>query len=126
MPRRETVTPRTTLTAKNLEALGAERLAEFLIEMTTGNPAAKRRLRLELASARSPSEVAKEVSNRIAAVARSRAFADWRGIRALADDLDTQRRAIVETVVKADPADALNLLWRFTGLALSVFERVRR
>jgi hypothetical protein len=50
------------------------------------------------------------VSKRIAAIARSRAFADWRGIRALADDLDIQRRAIVETVAKADPTGALDLL----------------
>ena len=45
------------------------------------------------------------------------------GYRALADDLDIQRRAIVETVAKADPTGALDLLWRFMGLALSVFER---
>jgi Family of unknown function (DUF6880) len=40
MPRRETVTPRTTLNARNLEVLGAARLAELLIEMSTGNAAA--------------------------------------------------------------------------------------
>ena len=38
-----------TLNAKNLEALGARRLAELLIEISTGNTLAKRRLRLELA-----------------------------------------------------------------------------
>ena len=37
--------------AKNLEALGAARLAELLLEISTGNAAAKRRLRLELAGA---------------------------------------------------------------------------
>jgi len=35
-----------TLNAKNLEALGAERLAELLIEISAGSAAAKRRLRL--------------------------------------------------------------------------------
>jgi hypothetical protein len=40
-----------TLNAKNLEALGAERLAELLIEISSGSAAAKRRLRLELAGA---------------------------------------------------------------------------
>ncbi|WP_176559504.1 DUF6880 family protein, partial [Rubellimicrobium roseum] len=40
---------KTTLNAKNLEALGAPRLAELLIELSTGDAAAKRRLRLELA-----------------------------------------------------------------------------
>ena len=40
-----------TLNAKNLEMLGAERLAALLIEVSTGNSVAKRRLRLELAGA---------------------------------------------------------------------------
>jgi len=44
-------------------------------------------------------------------------------VRALADDLDIQRRAIVETVTGADPTEALDLLWRFMALAPSVFER---
>ena len=37
-----------TLNAKNLAALGAERLAELLLELATGDAVAKRRLRLEL------------------------------------------------------------------------------
>jgi hypothetical protein len=43
-----------TLNIKNLEALGAERLAELLIEVSSGNASVKRRIRLELASAQSP------------------------------------------------------------------------
>jgi hypothetical protein len=39
---------KTTLNAKNLEALGVERLAELLIEISTGNANHKRRLRMEL------------------------------------------------------------------------------
>lgn len=114
---------KTALNAKNLEALGPERLAELLIEISTGNAAAKRRLRLELAGAQSPGELAKEVRKRLATIGRSRSFVDWQGIRSLADDLETQRRAIVETVAKADPTEALELLWRFMALASSVFER---
>ena len=44
-------------------------------------------------------------------------------MKSLANDLDTQRRAIVETVAKADPTEALDLLWRFMALASLVFER---
>jgi len=95
----------------------------LLIDISIGNAAAKRRLRLALASARSPGELANEVRKRLAAVARSRAFVDWRGVRALADDLDIQRRAIVETVARADPTEALDLLWRFMALAPAVLER---
>lgn len=114
---------KTALNAKNLEALGLERLAELLIEITAGNAAAKRRLRLELAGAQSPAELAKEVRKRLTTIARSRSFVDWQGARSLIDDLDAQRRAIVETVAKADPTEALDLLWRFMALAHPVFER---
>ena len=114
---------KTTLNAKNLEALGPERLAGLLIEISAGNAAAKRRLRLELAGAQSPGELANEVRKRLTGIARSRSFVDWRGVRALADNLDTQRRAIVETVGKVDPREALELLWRFMALVPSIFER---
>ena len=111
------------LNAKNLEALGAKRLAELLIELSTGNAASKRRLRLELAGTESPDAVAKEVRKRLTTIARSRSFVDWHNRRALVDDLETQRRAIVEQVAKADPAVALDLMWRFLALANSIFER---
>ena len=102
-----------TLNVKNLAALGAERLAELLIEISSGNPAAKRRLRLELAGVQSPGEVAREVRKRLTTIARSRSFVDWQNRRALVDDLETQRRAIADQVAKADPAEALDLTWRF-------------
>ncbi|MBG0807943.1 hypothetical protein IY145_00665 [Methylosinus sp. H3A] len=48
--------PKNTLNAQNLEALGAERLAELLMEISSGDAAIKRRLRLALAGARGPSD----------------------------------------------------------------------
>ncbi len=112
-----------TLNAKNLEALGAERLAALLMEVSTGNAAIKRRLRLELAGAQSPKEVAREVRKRLATIARSRSFVDWQTRKALVDDLETQRRAILEKVAPEDPVEALDLMWRFTELADPVFDR---
>jgi len=109
--------------AKNLEALGAARLAELLLEISTGNAAAKRRLRLELAGAESPGEVVREIRKRLTTLARSRSFVDWQNRRALVDDLETQRRAIVEQVAKSDPAEALDLMWRFLTLANFIFTR---
>ena len=112
-----------TLNTKNLEALGARRLAELLIEVSTGNAAAKRRVRLELAGAQSPGEVAKEVRKRLITIERSRSFIDWQNRKALVEDLETQRRAIVDPVAQSDRAEALELMWRFMALANSVFER---
>ena len=113
----------TTLNAKNLEALGAERLAELLIEISTGDAAIKRRLRLELAGAASPAEAAREVRKRLASIARGRSFIDWEKRKAFVADLQAQRRAIIEQVAKHDPGEALDLLWQFTALAGPVFER---
>jgi len=114
---------KTTLNAKNLEALGGERLAELLIELSTGDAAIKRRLRLELAGAQSPKEVAREVRKRLTSISRSRSFVDWQTRKALVSDLETQRRAIVDKVAPEDPTEALDLMWRFTELAESVFDR---
>ena len=114
---------KTTLNATDLEALGAERLAELLIEISTGDAAIKRRLRLELASTQSPKEVAREVRKRLTSIARSRSFVDWQTRKALVNDLGTQRRAIVDKVAPEDPTEALDLMWRFTELAESVFDR---
>ena len=86
-------------------ALGAERLAELLIEMSTGNAGMKRRIRLELASLQSSDEVAKEIRKRLTTISRSRSFVDWQNRRDLVDDLEAQRRAIVQQVAKVDPTD---------------------
>ena len=113
----------TTLNAKNLGALGAERLAELLIEISTGDAAIKRRLRLELAGAASPAEAAREVRKRLASIARGRSFIDWEKRKVFVADLQAQRRAIIEQVAKHDSGEALDLLWQFTALAGPVFER---
>ena len=113
----------TTLNAKNLEALGAERLAALLLEISTGNALAKRRLRMELAGAQSPAELGKEVRKRLAAIGRSRSFVDWQGVKSLAADLEAQRAAIVGSIAGDDPREALELLWRFMALASPVFAR---
>jgi len=117
------MTSKKTLNRSSLEALGARRLAELLIEISAGNAVVKRRLRLELAGVESPGEVAKEIRKRLITIARSRSFVDWQNGKSLVDDLETQRRAIVDQVAKCNPADGLELMWRFLELANSVFER---
>ena len=114
---------RKTLNAKNLEALGARRLAELLIEISAGDTVAKRRLRLELAGRESPAAVAAEVRKRLATIGRSRSFVDRRRASALAKDLDIQRRAVAGPIAAGDPAEGLDLMWRFLSLANPVLDR---
>jgi hypothetical protein len=112
-----------TLNAGNLEALGAARLAELLMEISDGSAVVKRRLRLELVGAESPAELAKEIRKRLATIARSRSFVEWQDLKPLASDLEAQRRAIVDQVAKRMSAEGLDLMWRFLELAEPVFGR---
>lgn len=114
---------KTTLNVKNLEALGVERLAELLIEISTGSAAHKRRLRLELAGTGNGDEVVREVRKRLSSISRSRTFVDWRKIKTLRNDLQTLRSTIVNTIAPNDPDEALELMWQFQALADSIFER---
>ncbi len=114
---------KTSLNAKNLEALGAERLARLLIEISTGNAVAKRRLRLALSGAQSPKLIAREIAKQITRVARARTWVTWENRKPLVDDLEALRRSILEQIVPADADEALHLLWRFMALAAPVFDR---
>lgn len=114
---------KTTLNAKNLESLGVQRLAELLIEISTGSAAHKRRLRMELAGNHGSVEVAREVRKRLASIARSRTLINWRKVKALKNDLETQRKTIAETVTADDPGEAFELIWQFLAMANSIFER---
>ncbi|MCP9916282.1 DUF6880 family protein [Cyanobium sp. ATX 6F1] len=114
---------RTTLNAKNLEALGAPRLAELLIEVVQGNASAKRLLRLALAQQSGPAEIAREVRKRLATLARAGSFLDSRQRKALLKDLEQQRQAISGPIAEQDPALAVELLWTFLELVEPVIER---
>ena len=118
-----TLASRRTLSAKNLQGLGAGRLAELLIEISAGDTVAKRRLRLELAGLESPGAVAAEVRKRLATIGRSRSFVDRRRASSLAKDLNTQRQAIAGPLAADDPAEGLDLMWRFLALSNQVLDR---
>ncbi len=112
-----------TLNTKNLAALGAERLAGLLLELADDDAATKRQLRLELASHAGGDDVAAEIRKRLATIAKSKSFVDWRKIRPLAKELQAQRVAIMKHVASTKPREALDLLWRLLDMAPSLYER---
>ncbi|MFK0332998.1 DUF6880 family protein [Rhizobium sp. NPDC090275] len=114
---------KTTLNAQNLEALGVQRLAELLIELSTGSAAHQRRLRMELAGNHGSAELAREVRKRLSSIARAKTFINWRKVKATKTDLETQRKIIVETIASHDPVDAFELIWQFLAIADRLFER---
>jgi hypothetical protein len=117
------VASKKALNTTNLEALGAQRLAELLIELSHGNAVIQRRIKLALASAHGSEAVVKEIRKRLTILGRSRTFVDWQNRNALVADLEAQLRAIVNEVAKTNLPEAVELMWRFMALANSVLER---
>ena len=114
---------KTSLNAKNLEALGTARLAELLMDLCQGNAAAKRALRLALAEQGGAADVAQQVRKRLATIARSGSWLDKRRRDELLADLERQRQAIVGSIASHDGELAMELLWRFLDLAESLLDR---
>ncbi|MFZ1425550.1 MAG: DUF6880 family protein [Geminicoccaceae bacterium] len=112
------------LNPANLEALGARRLAEILLELGTGDAGIKRRLRLELAAEAGAEAVAADLGKRLTTLRQARSFVDWQKRRAFVKDLELQRASITEKVADTRPDLALELMWRFLGLAEPVLNRV--
>ena len=112
-----------SLNAKNLEALGAARLAELLLTLSEGDAGAKRLLRLALAEQKGPAEIAREVRKRLATIERSGSFLDDHQRDRLLKDLERQRQAISGPIAEHDPARAVELFWDLLGLAEGLMER---
>ncbi|WP_158744908.1 DUF6880 family protein [Acidisphaera sp. L21] len=111
------------LTAANLESLGAKRLADLLVELSAGDTAIKRRLRLALAGNAGSAEAAREISKRLASIARAKSYIDWQKVKPLVAELEGQRRAILDLVAPTDPREAFELLWQFVKCAEPVYGR---
>ena len=116
--------PKKEVNLANLEALGAKRPAEILLELGGEDAGIKRRLRLELSAEAGAEAVAADIGKRLAALRQARSFVDWQKRPAFVRDLDLQRQLIVEKVAEDRPDLALELLWRFLGLAEPVLDRV--
>ena len=113
-----------TLNKDNLSALGAERLADLLLEVSTGSADIKRRLRLELSHNVGATELARDVRKRLVSLRKSTSFVGWRKRKSLIKDLNTQVDMITEKIAPEEPTEAFELLWQFIELAPSVYERV--
>jgi hypothetical protein len=113
-----------TLNKTNLEALGADRLAALLIEVSTGSADIKRRLRFELSHNLGVSELAHEVRKRLVSLRKATSYVGWRKRKALIKDLDTQATMIVDKIATDNPTIAFDLLWQFIEIAPSIYERV--
>ena len=115
---------RKTVSAANLAALGAERLAAILMDAGEDDTALKRRLRMELAAEVGPEHLAAEIGKRLAALEARRSRVHWRKYKAFVRDLALQRGMIAGPLAAADPKLALELSWRFLALANEILLQV--
>lgn len=112
-----------TLNKANLEKLGAEKLAELVMDLVQGSAPLQRRARMELSAAQGPKDVAAEIRKRFASLRRSSSFVDWSKQRALIKDLGSLLEMIETTIAPQDADEAFELLWSFLQLAPSIHER---
>jgi hypothetical protein len=113
-----------TVTTENLVRLGVQRLASILMELASEQPAVKRRLRVELAGEAGGDIIATEMNKRITALRSARSFIDWQKRSDFVRDLDLTGTTIAQNVAQTRPDLALDLMWRFMGLAAPVMNRV--
>jgi hypothetical protein len=113
-----------TLNEANLAALGADRLAHLLMEVSTGSAEIKRRIRLELSHNLGSEELARDVQKRLTSIRRSKSRVSWRKRKSLIKDLSTQAEMIADKIAPEAPSDAFDLLWQFIEMAPSVYLRV--
>ena len=114
---------KTALSAKSLEALGPERLAQLLMDISKGKPALKRQLRMALAASKGSETLIASVRKRLGELGRSQSFIDWNKAKAFTAEIEGLRRMIVEDIGKVHPAEAIDLLWGFLKIAASCYER---
>ena len=125
MAKRTTTAGRKTLSRANLKALGADRLAELLMDATAGDANLKRRLRLELAAEVGPADLSLEIDKRLVALAASRTRVSWRKRPELLADLRIHLRAIVDRLGAAAPEPALERLVAWFDLYPGLTARVK-
>ena len=118
-------TPSKRLSSDNLARLGADRLAELLIQVSGDDAIWKRRLRMELAAEVSEGDLAAEIDKRLITLAGGKARISWRKRPELIRDLQSVRRAIVDRLAAMDPRLALDRMVAWFALYPGLAGRVR-
>jgi hypothetical protein len=108
----------------SLIPLGAEKLAQVILDEAEANPAFRKRVTAALAGTKGPEAVAKLIDRRLAALERARAMVGWEKERAFAEDLGATVTTIIKELAPLSPVHAVQRLLRFVDTHGSVFERI--
>ncbi|WP_128253736.1 DUF6880 family protein [Falsirhodobacter deserti] len=113
------------LNAKNLLALGPDRLAELLIDVTKGRADLQRRLRLELSAHQGSEDVTRDIRKRYASIRQARGYLSRKTHRTFAKEIRSLIALIETRVAPAAPVLAFELLWELLHLGAGVLDRTR-
>lgn len=115
--------PSKPLNKSNLVALGADALADLLLEAVKGDAARQRRVRLALAADASPSDAAADIRKRFATIRRGRGVLSWKAQRSLARELTDLIGQIETRIAPEAPDTGFDLLWALLHLAPGLHAR---
>ena len=111
------------LNKKNLEALGADVLAELLMEAVKGDAARQRRVRLALSSEQSPKEAASDIRKRLVQIRRAKSWISARTQRSLAKELIGLIETIDARIAPENAELGFDLLWSLLQVAPFIHAR---
>lgn len=117
--------PAKVLNKKNLTALGAERLADLLMEVTKGKADLQRRVRLELSAHQGPDDVARDIRKRYASIRQAKGYLSRKTHRNFAKEIRSLIALVDTTVAPADPNAAFDLLWELLHLGPGILGRTK-
>ncbi|SNS59362.1 DUF6880 family protein [Antarctobacter heliothermus] len=112
------------LTTDKLKDLGAEKLAQLVLDEAERNAGFRRQVKAALAGKSGPQAIAKLVDRRLSGLARARSFIEWDKARAFAEDLRSLTDTLTSELGAAAPGLAVDRLLRFIDTHEQVFERV--
>jgi len=113
-----------SINAETLVALGAEPLANHLIEHAATDAGLRAKLGMLLAGAKGAGTLADEIDKRLRTIARSRSFNGWDKRKALVQELDHLRATIARRLAESDRPRAIELFWSFIAMADTLAQRV--
>ena len=111
------------LNKKNLLDLGADTLADLLLEAVKGDAARQRRVRMALSADLGPEALKADVRKRFAAIRRGRSYISRKAQRTLAKELTDLGQIIDQRITPEDADAAFELYWTLLHLGEGIHER---
>ena len=112
------------LNVTDLADLGAEKLAQLIVDEAARNTGFRRQVKAALAGKSGPEAIAKLIDRRLSGLERARSFIEWDKAKAFGDDLRSLIHTITAELGPASPTLAIDRLLRFLASHEDVFERV--